>query len=61
VDISKTGFNSNQILELLSNKVGIIVNSGSIYGKSGEGFIRVNLACKYSMLKEAIRRLKYMD
>ncbi|HAT4986065.1 TPA: putative C-S lyase [Serratia marcescens] len=61
VDISKTGFNSNQILELLSNKVGVIVNSGSIYGKSGESFIRVNLACKYSMLKEAIRRLKYMD
>jgi bifunctional pyridoxal-dependent enzyme with beta-cystathionase and maltose regulon repressor activities len=34
VDISKRIQLIN--LELLSNKVGIIVNSGSIYGKSGE-------------------------
>ncbi len=61
VDVSNTGFNGDQILHLLKTKVGITVNSGSIYGDSGVFFIRVNLACRYSVLKEAVRRLKYMD
>lgn len=59
IDISCTGLSGDQIFEQLNTKVRIVVNSGSIYGKSGKYFIRVNLACRYSMLREAIKRLQY--
>jgi len=35
------------------------VNEGSIYGDDGDGFIRVNIACSRSTLKEGLKRFKY--
>ena len=31
---------------------------GSIFGKEGEGFIRLNVACPRSVVKEALARLE---
>lgn len=33
------------------------VNAGSMYGKEGEGFIRINMACPWSRLEEGIKRI----
>jgi cystathionine beta-lyase len=37
-------------------KVGL--NPGEIYGKGGEGFVRLNFGCPRSMLTEALERMK---
>ena len=35
------------------------VNPGTMYGpQSGEGYIRMNIACPQSLLKEALSRIK---
>lgn len=34
------------------------VNSGSMYGAAGEGFIRLNIACPRKLLAEGLDRLK---
>ncbi|MGN0315700.1 MAG: MalY/PatB family protein [Fusicatenibacter sp.] len=50
---------SNQELEdLIINKAGLWLDSGAIFGPSGEGFQRVNAACARATLTEALERLK---
>lgn len=43
--------------EYLIKEARVWVNAGSMYGDDGEGFIRINLACPRSRLKEGLRRL----
>lgn len=37
---------------------GVRLHKGSTFGKSGEGFMRLNFACPHSVLQEAIERMK---
>ena len=39
-------------------QAGVIPNNGSQYGPGGEGFIRLNLATRTAMVKEAMERLR---
>lgn len=39
-------------------KTGLFVSEGAAYGKGGEGFIRINLACPRSLVEEGMKRLK---
>ena len=41
----------------LLEKAGLWLDSGSMFGKSGEGFQRINIACPRKILKEALDRL----
>jgi cystathionine beta-lyase len=43
---------------LLIDKVEIVLNKGSIYGKEGEGFFRLNFACPRQVLEEALSRME---
>ena len=45
VDIRATGMTSDQMTEWLLKEKHILVNSGTMYGEAGEGFIRINIAC----------------
>ena len=45
VDIRATGLTSDEITERLLKEKHILVNSGTMYGEAGEGFIRINIAC----------------
>ncbi|NNJ29838.1 MalY/PatB family protein [Lacrimispora defluvii] len=58
LDFRELGLSEEERLDLLDNKVGIWLNSGLKFGKSGEGFERMNIACQRSVLKEALRRLE---
>lgn len=40
------------------NKAKIWFDEGYIFGKEGEGFERINIACPRSILKEALKRIK---
>ena len=35
----------------------VMVNDGLMYGKAGNGFIRINLATQRSVVEEATRRI----
>ena len=38
--------------------MGVWLHNGSTFGKGGEGFMRMNIACPTSVLEEAIERIK---
>lgn len=58
VDIRATGKTSRQVTDHLLRKAKVYVNCGTMYGDSaGEGFIRINLATRRSLLREGIQRI----
>lgn len=44
--------------DLIINKAGLWLDSGAIFGKSGEGFERINVACPRDILRMALDKLK---
>jgi cystathionine beta-lyase len=57
VDITPTGMTSAQVTQKILDKAKVLVNDGAMYGKSGEGFIRINFATQRSVVEEATRRI----
>ena len=58
VDIRATGMRSDELTELLAREAKVRVESGTTYGaNAGEGYIRVNLACPRSVLREALQKV----
>ena len=45
----------------IREKTGLFLSEGEIYGKGGEGFVRMNLACPVSQLEDGLARLKAWD
>ena len=58
IDISKYSNNCEEFTRKLREKVGLVVASGTHYGKSGEGFIRLNIATPRKNIEDACDRLK---
>ena len=52
--------NGDVFAEELRRKTGLFINGGAEYGKSGESFVRINLACSRKTLEEAMARFKEM-
>ncbi len=47
-----------ELEDLIINKAGLWLDNGSIFGDSGKGFQRVNVACPRATLTEALERLE---
>lgn len=47
---------SKGLEEKLLKEARVWFNAGSMYGRAGEGYLRINLACPRSILAEALRR-----
>ena len=58
VDCSVLNQSSDEIVKTLLEKEKLWVNEGSLYGETGEGFIRINIACPRQRLIEGLNRLK---
>ena len=58
LDFRAFGFSEQQREELILKKAGLWLDSGIVFGKSGEGFVRINLACRKETLKRALEKLK---
>lgn len=57
VNVTATGMTSTQVTQKILDDGKVLVNDGAIYGKAGEGFIRINLATQRSVVEEATRRI----
>ena len=57
VDISASGLTSDEYCQRALTDCHVRFASGTDYGRCGEGYIRINLACPRQRLKEAIRQL----
>lgn len=58
LDFRKTGLNVDELEDRIIHKAKLWLDSGKIFGKCGEGFQRINVACPRSILKEALDRIK---
>lgn len=58
LDCRGLGLSEEELEDLMVHKAKLWLDSGAIFGKAGEGFERINIACPQSTLKEALERLK---
>ena len=59
VDITATGMTSDALADLLLSEAKVMVNSGTMYGaQTGEGYIRLNIACPRAQMLEGLERIK---
>lgn len=57
-DCRKLGFSSDVLQSRLLAEAGVWLNSGTMYGAEGEGFMRWNIACPRSVLAQAMERFR---
>lgn len=57
IDCHVLGIESDILEEILIKEAHVWLNAGSMYGKAGEGYMRINLACPRKRLCEALDRL----
>lgn len=57
LDARGLGLSHDKLLELFADKAHLALNDGAMFGKAGEGFMRLNVACPRKTLEEALGRL----
>lgn len=58
IDCRSLGIPSEELENKLLKEAGVWLNAGDMYGKAGEGFMRINMACPRKRLEEGLWRLK---
>ena len=58
IDCSVLNLTSDELLDKMIEAENIRLNEGIIYGKAGEGFMRLNIACPKDTLREGLQRTK---
>ena len=57
LDCRALGLSEEELEHLIVYEAKLWLDSGAIFGKVGEGFERINIACPRAVLKEALERL----
>ena len=57
LDFRGYGLDDTEINKKIVKDAGLWLDKGSMFGKSGVGFQRINIACPRSILTEALERL----
>jgi len=58
LDFRGLGLSHDELLDLIENKAGLLMNDGAVFGKESEGFFRLNFACPRKNLQIALDKLK---
>jgi cystathionine beta-lyase len=58
LDFRDYGLGESEMNRLLIDTAEVVLNKGSIYGKEGDGFFRLNFACPRETLEEALARIE---
>ena len=57
LDFRKLGIDSDKMKKFLRQKAKVVLDDGSKFGRGGEGFQRINIACPQTTLKKALERI----
>ncbi|MBL7996624.1 pyridoxal phosphate-dependent aminotransferase [bacterium] len=60
VNIKRLGVNSDQACECLLEKAKIVTVPGHVFGRAGEGYVRISFGTSEKNLKKAIKNLEYL-
>ncbi|MFR5601235.1 MAG: MalY/PatB family protein [Lachnospiraceae bacterium] len=58
VDLSPLGYSYQELEEKFQKEAKVFLDEGYIFGKQGEGFERINLACPRRVLMDALERMR---
>lgn len=58
IDCKALNMNGEELKQFMLSKAGVAFDEGFIFGESGEGFERMNIACPRAILKEALERME---
>lgn len=58
LDFRQTGLTVEQLDHKIIYEAGLWLDSGKIFGKTGEGFERINVACPRAVLQEVLDRIR---
>lgn len=58
LDCRALGLKQEALERLFADKAGLALNTGTMFGKEGEGFMRLNVGCPRSQLERALRLLE---
>lgn len=58
LDCRRYSNDSVELAEFIRRETGLYVSDGAEYGKAGEAFLRLNVACPRKLLQEGLRRLE---
>lgn len=58
LDCSKFNIKSEEFNKFLMNKTGLLLSPGIQFGETGEGFLRINIACPRIILEKGLKKLK---
>lgn len=57
LDCLALGLDQEQLVRFFADKAHICMNSGSMFGPGGTGYMRMNVACPHSMMSQAIDQI----
>nr|WP_296957472.1 MalY/PatB family protein [uncultured Mediterraneibacter sp.] len=58
MDFRALGLSDSELKDLIEKKAEVWLDGGEIFGESGRGFERINVACQRETLVEALNRIK---
>ena len=58
LDCNKLNIKSEEFNKFLMNKTGLLLSPGIQFGETGEGFLRINIACPRIILEKGLKKLK---
>jgi cystathionine beta-lyase len=58
LDCRQISFYSSDMCDYLAKNSGLLLSGGNVYGESGNGFLRMNIACSKIQLEKGLSRLK---
>ena len=58
LDCRGLGLPQEDLVRLFAEKARLALNDGTMFGNPGEGFMRLNVGCPRSVLKQALMRLE---
>ncbi|MBR1512850.1 MAG: pyridoxal phosphate-dependent aminotransferase [Bacteroidales bacterium] len=57
LDCRAMGLSQEALMKFFSAQAGLLLSNGAMYGQGGEGFVRMNIGCPRSIVKEALGRI----
>jgi len=57
LDCRSLGMPTEKLHQLLIDQAGVALNKGTTFGSEGEGYLRMNIGCPHSVLKEAMEKI----
>ena len=58
LDCRALGLTQKELTLLFAEKAHLALNDGTMFGQPGEGFMRLNIGCPRSVLKQALQQLR---